>query len=347
LATTKALIFAFALPLLLATCGTNNAAVSTTELPDWISDPHTRFDRQTYIAARGSGSSLAVAESNALGNLAAFFEQHIELNETAIERYQQAVRDGVTVSWSVDTEVDSMILRHARFDSLIGAEIGGVWNDGRSYFAVAILDKVRAIGVYSEIARSNQRTINTLLDMPHTTRNSLEGLSRYQFAATIADMTVPYLNLLSLLGAPPVQGFMSGNDLRLAALGIIRAIPVYLRVENDRAARIEGAFSRALWELGFQSGGNNSRYALEVNVYSTPVEITGSPFNWTRIDVSANLVDAALGTVLLPYNFTLREGHTSQEEADNRAIMMAERRINEEYARLLSDYLARLLPSDR
>jgi hypothetical protein len=313
-------------------------------MPDWVRDPYTRFNRQAFIAVIGSGNSREFAERSAFGNLVAFFGQNIELDERATERYQEAVRDGVTRGWSVDTEVDSMIARYARFDSLIGAEIGDIWSDGTSYFAAALLNRARAIQTYSDIVRSNQRMIDNLLYIPEDERNTLEGFARYQFAANVADMTSPYVNMLSVIGAPPVSGFRSGDDIRLEALGITRAIPVNLRVQNDRTGRIQGAFARALSDMGFLSGGNYSRYMLDVNVNTTPVEITNSPHSWTRIEVSANLVDEIPGAVLLPYNFNIREGHTSQAEADNRAIMAAERRINQEYSMLLNDYLSRLLP---
>jgi hypothetical protein len=60
--------------------------------------------------------------------------------------------------------------------------------------------------------------------------------------------------------------------------------------------------------------------------------------------LKADLKDTKAGTVLLPYNFNSREGHVTQEEADNRAYTAAERKINAEYADLLKNYLSRLLP---
>jgi hypothetical protein len=312
-------------------------------MPDWVRDPYTRYDRQAYVAVRGSGSSLTVAEGNAFGELVAFFGQYIEFDASTTERYQEAVRDGVTTGWSVNTEVDTMIARYARFDSLVGAEIGDVWDDGINYFAVAILNKTRAIQIYSDIVRSNQRMIDNLLNIPPAERNTLDGITRYQFAATVADMTRPYINLLSVIGGP-VPPFRRGDEYRLEARNIIGLTPINIRVQNDTAGRIHGAFARALSNLGFQSGGTNSRYMLDVDVISTVVDIANSPHRWTRIAVNANLVDTVSGTVLLPFSFNEREGHTTQSEADNRAIMTAERRINAEYANLFSDYLSRLLP---
>ena len=336
-----------------ATTSTNSltsgdpGAVSASQ-PDWVRDPYTRYNRQTTVAARGSGNSREAAESSAFGNLVAFFGQSIEFNEMVAERYQEAVRNGLTANWSVNTEVDTMVARSAGLNTLIGAEIGDVWNDGISYFAVAVLNRARAIETYTNIVRANQGMIENLLNMSQAEKNTLDGYARYQFAATVADITTPYINLLSAIGSP-VQGFRSGDDYRLEARNITRAIPISLRVQNDRSARVQGAFSKALSDLGFQSGGSNSRYALDVNVIISPVTITGSPYNWARMELSANLTDTGNNAVLFPYNFNLREGHSSQSEADNRVILLAERKIDEEYARLLGaylsrDYLSRSLP---
>jgi hypothetical protein len=341
------LIGVFTLPLLFSTCvsSSSGASTSASSVPSWVRDPYTRFDRQTTVAAVGRGGSPEIAEASAYGNLAAFFGQSIEFDERTAERYQEAVRNGLTAAWSVNTEVDTAIARSARLDTLVGAEIADTWNDYTNYFAVAVLNKTRAVQIYSDIVRSNQRMIENLINIPPAERNTLNGFSRYQFAATVADMTIPYINLLSLIGGPPVQGFRSGNNLRLEALDITRAIPVNIRVQNDRSARIHGAFARALSELGFQSGGINSRYLLDVNVIISPVTIAGNPNLFSRIELAANLIDTGNGTVLLPFNFSDRQGHTSQSEADNRVIMAAERKINTEYADFLHDYLFRLLPN--
>jgi hypothetical protein len=338
------------LPLIFifSVCGTAPAASAATSArgqPDWVRDPYTRYSRQTYVAARGSGNTRETAEASAFGNLVAYFGQEIQMDERVVEVYQEAVRDGVTAGWSVNTELDTMIARSARFDTLIGAEIGDVWNDGTNFFAVALLNRARAIQIYTDIVRSNQSMIENLLNIPAGERNTLDGLARYQFAATVADMTAPFVNMLAVIGGPAVPGLRSANDIRLEAQNITRAIPIYVQVEGDRAGRVAGAFRRALSEMGFQSGGMNSRYRINANVEITPVSLGGNPNSFSRIELTANLEDTVQRTVLLPFTFNAREGHTSQAEADNRTIMTAERRINAEYTNLLRDYLNRLLPS--
>jgi len=313
--------------------------------PDWIRNPYAVYDRQANVAAVGSATDRTMAERSALGALVAIFGQDIQVDEKISVTYQEAVRSGVTANWSEDTRTDTVIATSTGMDTLVGAEIGEVWYDVRHniHYAVAVLNKARAAVVYREMVNSNLAMIDNLTNMREAEKNTFEGYARYQFAAAVADINTTYGHLLSHIGAP-YPGLKRGDDYRLEAVNITRAIPVALRVQNDRSARIQGAFARALGELGFRTGGNNSRYVLNVNVAISPVTIANSPNSWARIEVTANLTDSSTNTVLVPYSFNSREGHTSQAEADNRAILAAERKINEEYARMMNNYLSQLLP---
>jgi hypothetical protein len=60
----------------------------------------------------------------------------------------------------------------------------------------------------------------------------------------------------------------------------------------------------------------------------------------TRYTVNAILKDTQNGTELFSYNIANRESHTqSQEDADNRAYIGAERRIKTEFPGVLREYL--------
>jgi len=329
--------------LIFPSCTSSGSA--SAEMPDWVRDPYTKYDRQANVAAVGSASSREMAEKSAMGNLVAIFGQNIQVDEKVSTSYREAVRNGVTANWSENTAVDTAITTSAGMNSLVGAEIGEVWNDGRNTcFAVAVLNKAKAVQLYSNMVRSNQAMIDKLTNIPQAERNTLSGFARYQFAATVADMTAPYVNLLSVIGGP-APTFSRGDVFRLEAVNITKAIPVGLTVRNDKSGRIQGAFAKALSDFGFSSGGNNSPYLLDVSITTAPVEIANDAYKYARIELKADLKDTKVGTVLLPYDFNTREGHLTQEEADNHAYIAAERKINAEYAELLNDYLSRLLPA--
>jgi len=338
----------FCLLLALSACVTVNAQ-SKGGAPDWIRDPYKKFDQRTDVAAVGTGNSRQTAEKDALGKLVAIFGQSIRVDEKISTSYREAVQSGAAASWSEKTDVDSIIGTSAEMDSLVGAEIGDTWFDGKTtYYAAAVLNKTKALQVYSNMIRVNQAMIDNLLNIPAADKNSFDGFARYQFAAMIADITFTYGNLLSSIGAPSfAQGLKKGDDYRLEAQNITKAIPIGITVKNDKAGRIQGAFAKAFADLGFRSGGTNSRYMLAVDITTSPVELANQKNKFTRIEMTANLRDTRLNTVVFPFNFNDREGHSTQSEADNRAYAAAERTINEEYAGLLSDYLSQLLPKKR
>jgi len=331
------------------TANAQNKSGSNTGAPDWIRDPYKKFDQKTDVAAVGVGNSRQTAEKDALGKLVAIFGQSIQVDEKISTSYREAVESGATASWSENTAINNSIVTSAGMDSLVGAEIGDTWFDGKTnYYAAAVLNKTKALQAYSNMIRVNQAMIDNLVNMPAADKNSLDGIARYQFAAMIADITFSYGNLLSYIGAPSfAQGLKKGDDYRLEAQNITKAIPVGITVKNDKAGRIQGAFAKAFADLGFRSGGTNSRYVLEVDITASPAEFANQKNKFTRIEMTANLRDTRLNTVLFPFNFNSREGHSTQSEADNRAYAAAERTINEEYRDLLNDYLSQLLPKKR
>jgi hypothetical protein len=317
--------------------------------PDWVRDPYKKFDEKTDVAAVGVGSSRQAAEKDALGKLVAIFGQSIQVDEKISTSYREAVQSGAAASWSENTAIDSSIATSTGLDSLVGAEIGETWFDGKTnYYAAAVLNKAKALQIYSNLIKVNQAMIDNLVNMPAADRSSLDGFARYQFAALIADITFSYGNLLSSIGAPLfAQGLKKGDDYRLEAQNIAKTIPIGITVKNDKAGRIQGAFAKAFADLGFRSGGTNSRYMLTVEITTSPVELANQINKFTRIEVTANLNDTSLNTVLFPFNFNSREGHATQSEADNRAYTAAERKINEEYTELLSEYLSQLVPKKK
>ena len=310
--------------------------------PNWVQDPYLKYNKQEYFAVLGSGNTRQIAERNAYGNLIALFGQTIRLEEKDSVIFQSIIGNEVKTNWSEYTTTESLIERSANFESLMGAEIGDIWKDGKEYHAVALLEKERTIKIYTGIVQENQKNIGNLIDISPFEKYSFEGLARYQMAATIANMTIPFKNLLMVLGSP-IDEFKFDDDFRLETNNIIRALPIDLQVQNDSQERIQTAFSKAINKLGFQNGGVNSRYTLDINITTSPVEYAGNPIKWIRIEVNANLKDNTSGTVLLSYNFSDRQGHNTQTEAENRAFMVAEKNIIEEFTKLLNVYLTGLL----
>jgi len=299
-----------------------------------------------YVAAVGYASDRAMAEKNGFANLTGFFGQSIHADQTITNTYREAVKNGVTSGWTDNINMENTIRTTASLETLAAADIKEVWHDTKNnvFYAAAVMEKSKAAGIYTDMIIANQNMIKNLITMSQAEKNSMEGFSRYQFAAAAADINITYGNVLKLIDAPVPAGLVKGDEYRLEAQNIAKTIPVGIIVKNDKSGRIQGAFAKALSDIGFRSGGNNSRYILDVNISVSPVDLPNNVNKFARIELGANLTDTSVKSVLLPYNFNSREGHTTAAEAENRAYTAAERKIGEEYKDLLFTYLSQLLP---
>jgi hypothetical protein len=324
--------------------------VTSATQPGWIDDPYVLYDKNEYVALVGHGNTRDNAERDALVKLTAFFGQSIQSELQSVSSYYEIIKNGAK-SVSKNDSVQEIIRTSTNMDSLIGAEVKNIWTDSKTtiYYALAVMEKSTAGTLYSDMVLSNLRLINTLLDIKDDEKASLDAYSRYRIAAVLADTNKIYMDVLSIVGTNntglnPVD-IKIGNDYRLEATNIIKAIPIAITVTEDKADRIKGAFATSLNQQGFRSGGTNSRYVLKVDVNFSEVILQQQSQNrFSRIEVNARLVDTADDAILLPWNFDGREGHVNLDEAENRAIRFAENKIRNEYGTVLQNYLSTLLP---
>jgi hypothetical protein len=326
-------------------------AGSRTE-PAWVTSPDLVYTKSEYVAAVGHGGDRTTAEKNALAAITSLFGQRIQSEQVAATHFSQAVLNGTVSSWSEDTTLTNAIRTYAELDTLVGAEIGDYWYDNKTtHYAVAVMDKAKTAVLYADLIKSNLKIISLLTTMTDAEKYTLDGYSRYQFAGTVADVNRTFANVLTIVGSANTgvnpEELKKGDDYRLEAANITKNIPITIQVKGDRSNRVQGAFASAINKQGFKSGGTNSRYVLDAVISFDPVELANQNNKFVRYVVDANLKDTRSNAVLLPYNINGREGHLTIAEAENRAVVAAEKKIQEAYGTLLQDYLSTLLPPRR
>jgi len=344
------------LQLVFSACASSPASggsAASRSKPAWVESVDTVYDRGLYVAAVGHASDRETAEKSALTNLAAIFGQSIQSDQAITNTYREAVINGATAGWTDDIAMQNTIETSVSMDNLIGAEVRETWYDGvGTYYAAAVMDRLKTAEIYMNMIRANQAMIGNLIKMNQTEKYTIEGFIRYQFAAVTADVNLTYANVLSAIGFPYPGNLQKGDEYRLEALEIVKAIPVLVQVAKrddiDRAGRISAAFTKALSDFGFRtstSGSGSTPYTLRVDFNLSEVQLPNQQNKFVRYEITANFTGSMSGVGQLPsYSISGREGHTSVSEAENRAIMIAERKIVEEYKNLLSEYFSRLLP---
>jgi hypothetical protein len=318
-------------------------AVSAGARPAWVDSPEAVYNRNSFVAAVGSGSSRDQAEKSALTALSSVYRLSLQADQTLTNSYQEMVRNGQTADWYEGSSLEESIRTSTAMD-LVGAAIREIWSDGSLFYAVAVMENAQTARLYAQMIRDNQRIIDTLTDIPAARRNNMDGLARFQFAVTLAEANKLFANVLSVIGAPIPAELRQSEDYRLESAAIIKAIPVSVTVEGDRENRIRSAFASALTAAGFRTGGNNAPYQLQGRLSFSEVQLPNQPNKFVRYVLDGNFVETATGDILFPYNVNGREGHLNLSEAEVRALRAAENKVKDDYTNTLSSFLAGLIP---
>ena len=343
-----ACIFAALLILFSACAGTAPKRNSSEGAkPAWVDNPEAVYSKLFYVAAVGYGSDRNLAERDALAKLTGVFGQSVQAELKTIASYSEAVKSGV-IQVSENSSVQNAITTSAEMDTLVGAEIAGVWYDNRNlYYAAAVMEKEKTSALYADLIRSNGRIISELVNLDEADKNTLDGYSRLLLAGAIADASRVYANVLTVVG--DTRGIVpsemkNGDELRLGAAEVARNIPIGVAVTGDRGDRIRAVFTKALGAAGFRSGAADSRYMLRVSCSMTEVALPNQQNKFVRYQVSGALEDNAEGnSVLVSYDISGREGHLTVAEAEERALRAAEGKIAGEFETVLKSYLGSLV----
>ena len=329
--------------------GQNVAPVQSTrggQEPRWVIDPYTAYPRDLYLAAVGYAPNRAEAEKKALAALTAIFGQSIQADFSAVATYTEAVSKGI-VNSSETTNIRDRVSTSTSLDTLVGAEIGSIWDDAcGTVYSVAYLDKERAIAVYGNMIRTNLTNIEKLTAMTPAEKNMLDGFARYRLAAIIAGINAKHAGVLAQCGGPTATSLNlpSVDALNIEASNIIKNVTVIISVKGDRNNRIRDAFTKAISGEGLRTRGNSPPYMLEVNVDLSEAVFPNNSNKFCRFTVSAELIENSTDSVMFPFSFTDRVGHSTYEGAQAIALLQAEKIIREKYPAVFREYLEGLLP---
>jgi hypothetical protein len=327
------MVFVFFGFMSLAAGGTS--AQSAGSRPQWVDAPSSAYPQRLYVSAVGSGRDRREAETAALGSLTAYFRQSVT-STVAITDAEEQVNG---VSSRASSSMALSIEAYAALDALLGTEIKNTWNDAKdkTWYAAAVMEKAACRGLYSGELDKAVTGITVLLGPSGEV--SLKTAANCQKARAILEKAEAYALVLAMLDGPDRRPEISALGAGIAGL-LARALslPVDVRVNGDISGRIKAAFTQALTAEGFMTGGSNSRFVLEVSAAFTPAP--QNQFFNTRYTIDAVLKDLLTGAGLFTYNAASRESHpANQAEADNRALIGAERKITQEFPAILQQYL--------
>ena len=314
-------------------------------MPEWVNAPATVYPNASYITNVGYASDRESAEIKALQGLAAVFGQSVKSDSEASQRMIQAKADGKVATASV-TAFSQNIKRSVDVDCLIGVEVKEFWleQSTSTWYAIAVLDKSKALQIYSDMISKNAAAIDTVLSSSSKGQLTLDGYAVYDFAEDIALENENHLKKLSVIQPNAVAALKSycpsSKDYHAKKVEIAKQIPLCVLVDNDVDGRIGAAFSAAIAAAGFRGTFDaTARYSLVALLTFEKSDSTDGKTTRCRYNVESFILDTETGEKVAPFSFSGREGHVSYDEAKNRAVKALEAKVKSEFDKTFAGYL--------
>ena len=288
------------------------------KMPAWVNTPTKVFPADKYFAQVGSGSSKKKAELDAVENLAAIFGREINSRNSSSRRMTQAQQKGAVVT-SSDSNFSQDIKQKVSQDGLFGIELKETYFDGKTYYALAVMDKSKTSAALVSMIQKNDSAASEILKSVENEKVSFETIGSLSFAREIARLNEKYLSKLDVLSP------LSAADLRKTCVDsksvsqriseFAKEIPVYMKIENDWDGQVKQAFSQMLAASGFRTSENpRERYVLAVEVTITRRTPKDGKTVQAYYNLEGSLFDTEYGQNLWPISLNGRE--SSVDETD-------------------------------
>jgi hypothetical protein len=311
-------------------------AAPKAQAPAWVLNPKESYPESKYVAAVGYAPSRADAEKKAMSALISVFGQSVSAKSTAIQHYSQAVKDG-SIKVDKDFQVTDSVDASFEYKLILGAEIKEAWYDGKdTYYALALMDKLKSSLAYSQMIEKNDATIAELT----SGSGGLDAYRRYSLAIDIAEVNGQFVNILSVLSpaAAADSGRKTADALRAEQLKIAQGVAFRVSAAGDRDDRIKSAIAAVATAQGFKAGGDDSsRYAIEAKISLSEVTLKGNDNKFSRYVLDIQVKDG--DAVLVPFSDNGRSGQATLAEAENRALRTAEAAVKDKFQAAFVEYL--------
>ena len=314
-------------------------------MPEWVNSPSSVYPTSSFITYVGSAAERNASEVNALQGLASVFGQSVKSESTASSRMTQAKENGLVANTNVQ-RFSQDIKRKVDVDCLIGVETKDFWQDAANgtWYAIAVLDKAKAVDIYTTMIKKNASAISTVLKSAASDKNSLDGFGLYDFAEDIAYENEKHLQKLSVIDPSCVDSiksyYPSSKKIHAGKMEIAKQIPICVQTFNDEHGRYKEAFSQAIADAGFKGTYDDSaRYILIAKFEFEKSETTDKKTIRCRYNCESYVLDTKTNHQIVPFTVKGRESHVDYAEAQRKAESSMIAKIKKDFSKAFYDYI--------
>lgn len=320
-----------------------DAAKRAERIPDWVTSPSKVYSEAEYLMEIGTGSNQKEADNKAIEGLAAIFNRSVSSKTDSSLKYREKSTNVEKIK-----EVDQRILISTNVKNLVGVEIKERWKSNSGiFYALALLNKNKAISIYSERYSCCASSITEVLSVPDNEKGTFREYFRYLTACRKAYEMSLYDAYLSLLN-PAYNMIYEKNynldKLKIKASAIAKNILITVNLEGeDCDERLKPLFEQIFTSKGFSiAKGNNARYALNVMLEKGEETVLSENRIMVRYSLTSELVDKIMSEALFPFVINDKAVQFSSEAVNNQIFKNIKKKIEKNFGSLLDQLIAGL-----
>lgn len=307
-----------------ASGGSKASSVPTGKRPAWVDGESSKWPRGGYVLGVGQGDDEGSAADRARGEISRVFRADVSVDTTVSETETNLTQGGATNSSF--SQLVAQKVRTASQKILEGVEVVERWKDSQTgrYYALAVLDKGKAISAVDERERSIDAEAadwKTRLDAAG------DKFAKAKAAAKLATLMKGRLELENdrrVLGGGSLPSTVDAAAAKSAASQALAALDVVVAATGDGYADVETGIVSGLAAAGLTAKrgdpGAKGDIVIEAETSTSKPEGGDPRWKWARATATITLKDGREDKAFARFDASDRQASADAGEARRRAL---------------------------
>jgi hypothetical protein len=307
--------------------------------PSWVTDIHSVYSEEDYLAVLGEGDSLTKAQAKAASNMALIFESRIIVDSTMESRFVEMRSDGAFTGSSEEATMTDSISQLSD-QTLLNLKYGESWtNDMGSVLVTAYLERDETAELYRTRMAEQANVLNRLKGEGDMSDSKLTRYAYYDAAYVIAmanEVMKEQLEIISPSAAKMAGSEYDLNNIKSARADAAQEMSFRMEFNGDDEGKAASVLSESLTEMGFNLS-PEGEIVVSGSIRSEKIDRNNDyeNFKWYLV---IDIIDET-GNIILAVNESGTSASTSESAAISRVNTDVKKIINKEFIKQFNSYI--------
>jgi hypothetical protein len=310
--------------------------------PDWITGKTKKFPQDKYLIGIGIGKTEEQARNNARAEIAKVFTSHVQ-SETKdyIESFKKISKKKTEI-YGIENIKDTTKITTDKI--IAGIIIEEFYKEKDTFYALALLDKIKHTNILSEQISNFDTEILNLLKEGKESLNKIKKIKAYKRAQNkyiernLLNTELKIVNPVGIGLDPSYNPIEITSNLEKALDDLI----IFIKVEGENIENIKKTIESSFTKLGFKLQNDvNIKHDVIINskIIFDELDHPDKSWEWIKYDANFELLDNSTNSVIGSVTSSGKAAQLTKDSAKEKAKNILKKQIEEEIIIKLSVYI--------